>query len=65
MKISDWAENLRVSIVGAGEHVCCVKGFTTTKQPFRDGAVTKTEVVDDGGRIRAVAISRVKINGVL
>lgn len=65
MKISDWAENLRVSIVGAGDHVCCVKGFTTARQPFRDGDVTKTEVMDDKGRVRAVAISRVKINGVL
>lgn len=65
MKISEWAENLRVSIIGAGEHICCVKGFTTAKEPFRDGAVTKTEVRDDDGKIRAVAISRVKINGVL
>ncbi len=65
MRITDWIENLRVSVVGAGDNTSCIKGFTTRRQPFRDGDVTKVEVLDDNGKIRHIALSRIRINGQL
>jgi hypothetical protein len=62
MKISDWAENLRVAIIGAGNFTACIKGSTTCRPPYRDGDCTRVEILDDDGHHRYIALSRVRIN---
>jgi hypothetical protein len=63
MKISDWTENLRVAIVGAGNCTACIKGSTTRRPPYRDGDCTRVEILDDAGNHRHIALSRIKISG--
>jgi hypothetical protein len=65
MSIAQWQENLRVSIIGAGENKSCIKGQTTNRPPYRDGDVIKVEVFSDSGKLHQIALSRVKINGIL
>lgn len=65
MKIADWVEGLRVSIVGAGTNTSCIKGVTTPRPPFRDGDCTKVEILDNDGKHRYIALSRIRINGEL
>jgi hypothetical protein len=65
MSIAQWQESLRVSIIGAGHNKSCIKGRTTNRPPYRDVDVTKVEILADSGKLHQIALSRVKINGIL
>ena len=61
MQVSDWKQGMRVIILGAvGVGSGCIKANTTDKPPFRENNITKAEVRDDAGRLRKVALSRIK-----
>jgi WD40 repeat protein len=63
MKIVDWKPNTRIFITSGAETTSKQSkwnGQTTDRSPYRDGDVTKVDIIDDDGSTRAVTISRVK-----
>ena len=61
MRISDWKQGMRVIIFGAvGVGSGCIKANTTENPPFIENNIAKAEVRDDAGRLRKVALSRIK-----
>ena len=63
MKIIEWKPNVRIFITSGTETTSRQNkwnGRTTDRPPYREGASTRMDIIDDDGSLRAVAITRVK-----
>jgi hypothetical protein len=63
MRAKDWKPNTRVFIVSEpslGADRKMWNGWTTARPPYRDGDITRADIIDDNGSPRAIAIGRIK-----
>lgn len=62
MTIKDWKPRMPVSVIGAiNFENTTERGMTTQTPPFRDRNTTRVEVEVENGKIKNVAIGRLKL----